>query len=71
MLRAVGLIGEGDTGERTLMGDLRDRDGLGAALVEMLRESLGFMLRLASILAIRLIYPGYETEMTWKDKSRA
>ena len=52
VLRAVGLMGEGDTGDLTLTGDLSDRDGRAcAAFVEMLRDSLGLTARLASILA--------------------
>jgi len=54
VLRAVGLIGEGETGVRgcRLTGDLSDRDGreFCAVFVEILRANLGFMLREASIL---------------------
>ena len=49
VLRAVGLIGDGDTGDLTETGDLRDRDGR-AAVVEMLRASLGLTARDASML---------------------
>ena len=47
VLRAVGLIGDGETGVRGI-GGLRESEGREAAL--MLRESLGFAAREASIL---------------------
>jgi len=54
-------MGDGDTGDRKgATGDLSDKDGreAGAAFVEMLRDSLGFKLRVASILAAMI-------EMGW------
>jgi len=52
VLRAVGLMGDGEIGERTMAtgeGRLRVIDGR-VALVEMERESLGLRDREASIL---------------------
>jgi hypothetical protein len=52
VLRAVGEIGEGETGVRGTTGDLREREGRVAwAAVEMLRESLGLAER-ASMVAV-------------------
>jgi hypothetical protein len=52
-LRAVGLIGEGETGERTIAtGEGRDSESEGRVEeVEMARESFGFMDREASMIA--------------------
>lgn len=54
MLRAVGLIGDGDTGERIgATGESRDSDGLaGWFAVEMLSESFGLTPLAASILKL-------------------
>jgi hypothetical protein len=59
VLRAVGEHGLGETGVlgiacAAVMGDLRERDGRveACAAVEMLSESLGFIERDASILAV-------------------
>jgi hypothetical protein len=54
VLRAVGLAGDGEIGDFIgLIGDFSDRLGLAAeegAVVEMLKDSLGFATREASIL---------------------
>jgi len=52
VLRAVGLIGDGEIGDRKHTGDLRESEGLDACAVETLRDNFGFMLREASILAV-------------------
>jgi len=52
-LRAVGLIGDGETGERTIAtgeGRLSESEGR-VEVVEMARESFGFMDREASMVA--------------------
>jgi len=52
-LRAVGVIGDGGTGDfRGAMGDLRDRAGLLTDAVEMLKDNLGFADREASMLMV-------------------
>lgn len=56
-MRAVGVSGDGGTGDfigdlRGAMGDLRDRTGLLAAAVEMLKDNLGFADREASMLTV-------------------
>jgi len=56
-LRAVGVSGDGGTGDfigdlRGAMGDLRDRAGLLADAVEMLKDNLGFADREASMLMV-------------------
>jgi hypothetical protein len=55
-LRAVGLSGAGEMGDRIgAIGDFKDRLGrLDCAAVEMLRESFGLTDREASILALAL-----------------
>jgi hypothetical protein len=52
-LRAVGLMGDGETGERTIAtGEGRERESEGRVeVVEMARESFGFMEREASMIA--------------------
>jgi hypothetical protein len=54
VLRAVGLIGEGEIGDlRGASGDFRDRDGLVAwAAVLMLSDSFGLTDRDASMLML-------------------
>ena len=52
-MRAVGLIGDGETGERTIAtgeGRLSESEGR-VEVVEMARESFGFMDREASMVA--------------------
>ena len=52
-MRAVGLIGDGETGERTIAtgeGRLSESEGR-VEVVEMARESFGFMDREASMFA--------------------
>jgi len=51
VFRAVGLMGDGESGVRAREGGWRDDDGLEAAL--MLSESLGLAARVASILLVR------------------
>jgi len=57
VLRAVGLVGTGETGDLSgamLTGDFRLSDGREdcTAVVEILSESFGFMARDASIFAV-------------------
>jgi hypothetical protein len=57
VFRAVGLIGDGGTGDlKGAMGDLRARAGLLVVVaVEMLRDSLGLADREASILEMSVL----------------
>lgn len=54
MFRAVGLRGDGGTGDLSgCMGDLRDSTGrLAWAVVEMLKDNLGFAALEASMLMV-------------------
>lgn len=65
VFRAVGLMGEGDTGDfRGVRGDFNDNEGRTAwelAVVEMLKDNLGLATREASMLSVVVLV----VDMKW------